>query len=212
MSTGQTAEEKTGRRVRIVPERDLADLAPADLVTVAAGGGSLAADAWQLIVERHVQLVWKVVRCFGLPTEASEEAYQSTWLRAIERLDTLRDPASFPGWLASIARREALGVIRARSRIIPSGGLPEQMAEDPPPGERIQRDEVRSAVREGFTCLPQACQDLLRLLTTDPPVAYREVERLLDMAHGSIGPTRQRCLEKLRKTPTMAAYLAANDE
>jgi len=198
--------------VRTVSDRDLADLAPGELVSVAAGRGPDAAEAWRLIVEQHVQLVWKVVRCFGLPKEASEEAYQSTWLRAIERLDTLRDPDSFPGWLASIARREALGVIRARNKVVPSGGLPEQMADDPAPGERIHREEVQAAVREGFTCLPRSCQDLLRLLTTDPPVAYREIERLLDMAHGSIGPTRQRCLEKLRKTPTMAAYLAANSE
>ncbi len=195
-----------------MPTWELADLPPGDLVAVAAGRGPLADQAWKLLVERHVQLVWKVVRCFGLPKEASEEAYQSAWLRAIERLDTLRDPDRFPGWLASIARHEALGVIRARNKVVLSASLPEQMATDAPPGDRMQRNELCTAVREAYAQLPRQCQDLLRLLTVDPPVAYREIEDLLDMAHGSIGPTRRRCLEKLRKIPAMATYLAENDE
>lgn len=175
------------------------------------GRGPDAEQAWGLLVERHVRLVWKVVRCYGLPEEASWEAYQSTWLRAIERLDTLRDPSSFSGWLATVARREALAVIRARSKAVPSDTLPEQVADDPPQGERLQRHEQRAAVRAGFASLPPACQDLLRLLTADPPVPYAEIETLLDMSHGSIGPTRRRCLDKLRSTPAMAALLADDE-
>ncbi len=82
------------------------------------------------------------------------------------------------------------------------------MADDAPPvGERLHRDELCRSVRQGFASLPQSCQDLLRLLAADPPVPYNEIERLLGMAHGSIGPTRRRCLEKLRNTAAMAAYL-----
>jgi DNA-directed RNA polymerase specialized sigma24 family protein len=126
-----------------VSQRDLAALAPDDLVAVAAGRGPHAEHAWRLLVERNVHL----------------------------------------------------------------DHLPEQAADDPPPGERLQRDEQRTAVRQAFAGLPPACQDLLRLLTTDPPVPYAEIETLLDMAHGSIGPTRRRCLEKLRSTPPMVALL-----
>jgi RNA polymerase sigma factor (sigma-70 family) len=195
-----------------VPELALENLPPGDLVAVAAGRGPLADRAWKLLVERHVNLVWKVVRCFGLPREASEEAYQSTWLRAIERLDTLRDPDRFPGWLASIARHEALGVIRARNKVVLSDRLPDQPATDSSPGDRMQRNELCTAVREAYAQLGRPCQDLLRLLTVDPPVAYREIEELLGMAHGSIGPTRRRCLDKLRRMPSMETYLAENDE
>jgi len=190
-----------------VAQSELASRAPGDLVTLAVGRGPDADQAWRLLVERHVRLVWKVVRCYGLPQEASWEAYQSTWLRAIERLDTLQDPSCFSGWLASIARREALAVIRARSRLVPVEHLPDQAAADPPAGDRLQRDELRAAVREGLAGLSPACRDLLRLLTADPPVAYSEIESLLDMAHGSIGPTRRRCLDKLRTTPPLVRFL-----
>ena len=195
-----------------MPERKLAALEVPELVGLAAGRGPDAEQAWALLVERHVQLVWKVVRCFGLPPEASWEAFQSTWLRAIERLDTLRDPERFPGWLASIARHEALGVIRARRKLVPSGDLPEPVANEPAPTEGVQRHELVAAVRAGFLALSQQCQDLLRLLTVDPPVAYQEIEQLLDMAHGSIGPTRRRCLDKLKATAPMAAYLADDEQ
>jgi len=209
---GPGRRERDGRRVRGVTERELAALSLGDLVAVASGRGTEAEHAWKLLVERHVQVVWQVVRCFGLSKEASWEAFQSTWLRAIERLDTLRDPDSFPAWLASIARREALGVIRARNKLLPVGQMPDEASTEAPLGERLQREEVVTAVRAGFADLPRQCQDLLRLLTVDPPVPYREIERLLDMRHGSIGPTRARCLDKLRKTPAMAAFLSENDE
>ncbi len=200
-----------GSRVAAVSQRDLAALAPADLVAVAVGRGRDAEQAWRLLVERHVHLVWKVVRCFGLPTEASWEAYQSTWLRAIERLDTLRDPTRFSGWLATIARHEALAIIRARNKTMPSATLPEEATDDPPVGERLQRDEQRTAVRAAFALLPPSCQDLLRLLTADPPVPYAEIETMLDMSHGSIGPTRRRCLDKLRSTPPMVALFGSDE-
>ena len=193
-----------------MPQRDLAALESGVLVSVAQERGPDAEQAWRLLVERHVNLVWKVVRCFGLPKEASWEAYQSTWLRAIERLDTLRDTAAFPGWLATIARREALAVIRARGKAVPSSNLPEQAADAPPPGDRLQRDEQRTAVRQGLAYLSQACQDLLRLLTVDPPVPYAEIETLLGMSHGSIGPTRRRCLDKLRNAPPMVVLFGAD--
>lgn len=190
-----------------MPEREIAALSSGQLVILVAERSPDADRAWQLIVERHARLVWKVVRCLNLPEEAAWEAYQSTWLRAIERLDGLRDPACFPGWLATIAKREAGAVRRARAKLVPSDILEEQPADDPPVGERLQRDEARRAVREGFASLPTQCQDLLRLLTAEPPVPYQEIEQLLDMAHGSIGPTRRRCLDKLRNTAPMAAFL-----
>lgn len=194
-------------RLPAVPKRELAALASADLVPIASSRGCDADRAWRLLVERHARLVWKVVRCVGLPDEAAWEAYQSTWLRAVERLDSLRDPACFPGWLGTIAKREAVAVSRARTKLVPSDHLDDRTpADEPAVGERMQRDEACRAVREGFASLPKGCQDLLRLLTAEPPVAYQEIERLLDMAHGSIGPTRRRCLDKLRSTAAMVAY------
>ena len=185
----------------------LAELASSELVELVRGRAPEQRTAWELLVKRHVQVVWRVVRCFGLPQEAAWEAFQGTWLRAVEKLDTLEDPTRFAGWLATIARREALGVIRARARAIPVAETPEQGTTDAEPDDRLRRDELRRAVREGFGRLSPECQGLLRLLTADPPVDYREIGQILQRPVGSIGPTRARCLEKLRNTPALRDYL-----
>lgn len=199
---------RAGPRVSAVADGPwIEGLPSAKLVAIAVGPGDDAAHAWRVLVERHAGTVWRVVRCFGLPSEASWDAYQRTWLRAIEQLGTLREPERFAAWLSMIARRQAIDVIRGRRRAVPVESLDDRPAPEPPAGDRLQRQELRDAVREGMTHLSRSCQDLLRLLSTDPPLPYEEICQLLDMPHGSIGPTRRRCLEKLRATPPMARYL-----
>jgi RNA polymerase sigma factor (sigma-70 family) len=187
----------------------VADVTFVVLVERARADSPEAAKAWDQLVDQYARLVWKVIRCFSFSEEAAWEAYQSTWLRAIERIGTLQDPTRFPGWLASIARNEALAVIRSTKKQVLAARVPEVEADDPPVGERVDRDAVRRAVRDGFGCLSAQCQGLLRLLAIDPALPYQEIERLLDMPHGSIGPTRRRCLDKLRMT---AAVMALTDE
>jgi len=186
----------------------LSDLTSAELVELARSADVDAPAAWEQLVTRYERLVWKVVRCFGLSREASWEAFQSTWLRTIEKLDTVSDPERFSGWLATVARNEALSVIRGRQREVPAEDMVEITDAGPPPEEGLHRQELLDAVRQGFGCLGQPCQDLLRMLTIDPPLSYREIEEVLHMRHGSIGPTRRRCLDKLRQTPALMAYLA----
>lgn len=190
-----------------MPERALAMLAPGELIALVLGRAPEADEAWRLLVEQHVNLVWKVVRSFGMTNEASWDAFQGTWLRAIERLETLREPERFTGWLKTIARNEALAVIRARKKLVPTDELDETGDDGARIGEALLREEQARAVRAGFAALPVRCQQLLRLLCADPRVPYEEIERRLDMKHGSIGPTRRRCLEKLRSTPAMTEFL-----
>jgi RNA polymerase sigma factor (sigma-70 family) len=99
-------------------------------------------------------------------------------------------------------------MLRSRRRItltdpadIPAPAEP-AVAED-----RLVDDELRRAVRVAFASLPARCQELLRLATVDPPLVYAEIGRILDMPHGSIGPTRQRCLEQLRQAPVLRPFL-----
>lgn len=196
------------RVTRVSEFARIAPLGTEDLVGIAVEGGPDAVHAWNQLVERHVRLVWKVVRSFGLPHEAAWEAYQGTWLRAVEQLDSLRERARFASWLTTIARREALAVIRTRGRTVPTASLADGMAPDSEPGDRLQRADVAEAVRKGLAYLSEPCRDLLRLLSADPPVPYDEIGRLLHLRHGSIGPTRRRCLEKLRATPPMVKLLS----
>src|SRR3954451_12569629 len=77
--------------------------AVADLVVAVRAGGPAASEAWDDLVNRHVRLVWKVLHGLGLSGDDRGDAFQSTWLRAVERLDSIREPDRFPGWLATIA-------------------------------------------------------------------------------------------------------------
>ena len=92
------------------------------------------------------------------------------------------------------------------------------MDELPEPGDpqddhdaNLLLDELRQAVREAFSKISPKCQRLLRLLTGDPPMPYRDIADHLEMPIGSIGATRQRCLDKLRSEQAMQSYLAGGE-
>lgn len=183
-----------------------------ELLSTAGGTGPGASAAWNEIVNRYSNLVWKVIRSFHLNHDDACDAFQSTWLRALERLSTLREPARFPGWLAAVARNEVHGkILRPHARSIPVEDVGENEI-DLTAGEHeaaMVRQELIDAVRAGFAELDADAQQLLRLLSTDPPLRYREIEIVLGRPHGWIGPTRRRCLERLRRTPAVAAYIAS---
>lgn len=156
--------------------------------------------AWNALVDRFGGLVWHVVRSYRLGDAGSEDVYQTTWLRLAEHLDRIRQPDSLAGWLSRTARNECLRTIRLaqRERL----GADDLDPDDPgPPVERGVVDAERDATLwAAFGELPEACQRLLRLLVADPPLSYEVIGELLDMPIGSIGPTRARCLQKLRGT------------
>ena len=164
--------------------------------------------AWKKLIDGHTGLVWSVIRGFRFDEETSKDVFQTVWLKLAEHLDRIREPAKLAGWLGQTTRNECVGVVRQRSRVIPSDevadlGEPLDMAGAslPGPGEILERDENRAAVAAAFERLPDRCQRLLRLLVVDPPVSYEEISDLLDVPIGSIGPTRARCLENLRSSP-----------
>jgi RNA polymerase sigma factor (sigma-70 family) len=177
-------------------------------VEVVRRGAPEAASAWDELIERYKRVVWKAIRGFDLHEEERWDAFQATWLRLLERIDQVRDPERLAGWLATTATNEVRTLLRRTSRTAPSDTLPEVAGTGPAPGDRLERAELAAAVRAGFDRLPERCQRLLRLLTADPPLGYRTIEELLDMPHGSIGPTRRRCLDQLRRTPDLAPFLS----
>jgi DNA-directed RNA polymerase specialized sigma24 family protein len=126
-----------------------------------------------------------------------------TWLLLVENLDHIRDPERLPGWLATTARRECLRTLRLSNREQPSEpddsywDAPDEDAE--PVDARLLVAE-RDAVLWGcFTRLPRRCQGLLRVLMATSPPSYAEVSAALGLPVGSIGPTRGRCLGRLRE-------------
>jgi RNA polymerase sigma factor (sigma-70 family) len=176
-----------------------------------ARGGDKA--AWDEIVERFSSLVWSVCHKYRLSEPDAEDVGGSVWLRLIENLDGLREPAALPGWLATTTARACIEVYRRNKRQIPRDTLDATIADGSPPAEsRLLLEEQQDALRAAFGQLSERCRQLLRLLFADPPVAYAEVSSSIDMPFGAIGPTRQRCLASLRANPNLLPFRPKGDD
>jgi RNA polymerase sigma factor (sigma-70 family) len=176
----------------------LLDATPlADLLARAGSGDQ---QAWREMVSRYAILVWSVARSHRLEHADAADVCQTTWLRLAEHLHTVREPSKLPGWLATTARRESLRVIAGRRRETP-GSMPDDNEPDPGAGpEAIVLDADRdSRLWQAFSAISQRCQQLLRILVTAPELSYAEVGDVLGIPVGSIGPTRGRCLDSLRR-------------
>jgi RNA polymerase sigma factor (sigma-70 family) len=187
-----------------------------DPIVIALVGRARDGDqaAWAQIVERFAPLVWSICRRFRLSDADAHDVGQSVWLRLVEYLPALREPAALPGWLATTARRECMRVQRGawqRER-----QLTEPEMDLPADEETTQVDrwlivaERNSALREAFARLGERCQQLLTLLMSDPPIAYSQISSDLSIPVGSIGPSRARCLDKLRRSPSLVALVGAS--
>ena len=174
---------------------------PVEEVVIAARGGDQA--AWRELVRRYNRNVWTIARSFGLSKQDMEDVSQTTWLLLATHIRTLKEPAAIVGWLATTARRESMRLLRRRGREIPTDPhdpVVEIADNSLEHGDEIAiRAELRARIRSSYARLPQPCRALLELLTQDPPLSYIEISIVLEMPRGSIGPTRARCLERLRK-------------
>jgi RNA polymerase sigma factor (sigma-70 family) len=180
------------------------------LVTRARNGDK---QAWDALVERYAPLIWSICRRHQLGRSDAEDVGQSVWLHLVDQLHRIRDPVALPGWLATTTRRECLRVLRA-SRGSPAAGhvpdaeaIPDQQAAKA--DQELLAAERHAALRAAFTRLPPCCQQLISMLTKDPPMPYAQISASLNIPAGSIGPRRGRCLDKLRRDPVIAALINA---
>lgn len=164
-----------------------------------AGSGDQA--AWDELVARHTNLLWAVARSHRLDPADAADAIQTTWLRLLEHIDRINDPTRLGGWLVTTVRRECLRILRrsGRERLNPNDDTLD-VADDTaePVDARMLVAERDAELWAAFKRMPDRCQQLLRVLMTSPPPSYDEVSAALDMPIGSIGPTRARCLTRLR--------------
>jgi RNA polymerase sigma factor (sigma-70 family) len=180
-------------------ESDLADLDVARLVKHAVAGD---ARAWERLVDMYGRLIWSITREFKLAESDAADVFQTTWMRLIEHIDRLDRPDRVGSWLAATTRNECLRCLASRKRVVLA---PEDVAFDGPAAHEPDVDEALLAaeraqiVREAMAHLPRRWQRLLELLMADPPVSYAEISDELGLPVGSIGPTRSRCLARLRE-------------
>jgi RNA polymerase sigma factor (sigma-70 family) len=182
------------------------------LVTRAHNGDQRA---WDALVERYAPLVWSICRRYRLGRDDAQDVSQNVWLRLVDQLGNLRDPAALPGWLATTTQRECARARRAARSPRAAACVPD--AENIPDSQGVTAEqelltaERHAALREAFTDLPPRCQQLLALLIEDPPVPYAQISATLGIPIGSIGPARRRCLDKLRRHPAIAALMNGDD-
>jgi RNA polymerase sigma factor (sigma-70 family) len=172
----------------------------AALVRDAAGGD---ARAWEQLVDRFASLVWSICRAHRLTEEDAADAAQLTWLHLLEHLDRIRDPERLAGWLATTCRRECLAVLRkSRSLVsVEQEHMDRLVGGGPAADEPVLTTEEHAALWQAFQLLSTWCQQVLRELVIDPddgPPSYQVAAARLQVPVGSLGPTRARCLRRLR--------------
>src|ERR1044072_8783529 len=156
--------------------------------------------AFDVLVAELSPLVWHVARSNGLDRSSAEDVVQTVWLALLRHLDRLTEPRALAGWLITTTRREAnRGHHRAGGTVELSSEMAEQTpTTDPSPEHEVLRTERDRTLWSAFHKLTQRCQELLRLTVLAGRAECRAVAEALHMPHGSIGPTRGRCLNNLR--------------
>ena len=158
-----------------------------------------------MLVDRFSGLVWATARAHRLARDDAADVAQTTWLRLVEHLDRIRDPDRVGAWLATTARHESLRVIRRGAREQPVDDADLFEAPDDDTIDRILVDPAGDGpLWRAFAALSERCKSLLRLLLSDEEPSYEVVSAALGMPVGAIGPTRMRCLERLRRTADLA--------
>jgi len=188
------------------------DSPTADLVLCARKGDS---DAWDALVQRFAPLIWSICRGYSLGRADAYEVGQYVWLRLVDHLEAVHNPAALPAWLATTTQRECIRALRgARNQHVLGHELDVESIPDEQTGmaeHELLLAERHAALRQAFTRLPPPCQRLIAMLLEDPPVPYAEISARLGIPLGSIGPSRGRCVEKLRRDPAVAALINAED-
>jgi RNA polymerase sigma factor (sigma-70 family) len=199
MMTSARSQETTSR-----PRLARDDVAR--LVARAADGDH---GAWNALIDEFGAVVWAATRAHRLNEADAADVFQTTWMRLVEHVDRIHDPASVGAWLATTARRQCLGVIRRAARLVPLGDdLPDVPSDAPNAGELLVSRQDAAVIRAALAQLSPRDRMLLRMLATEPAPSYDEIGAALGMAIGSIGPTRARALERLRREVARAGMTA----
>jgi RNA polymerase sigma factor (sigma-70 family) len=162
------------------------------------------ASAWEALIARYQRLIYSICHQTGLSPEQSADVFQAVFTALIHQLDRIEQPALLGAWMATTTRRQAWAVVRRKSAVELSLGdqmLQANMLPDNAllPDEVVLRQEQQHYVRAAVMALDERCRRLLTLLFYRPdPAPYDQIAATLGIRMGSIGPTRARCLQKLR--------------
>lgn len=167
--------------------------------------------AWNELVERHSGLLWRLARSIVNDDAAASDAMQTGWLRLLQSVDRIADPSAVRSWLCTTVRREAIALSKAQQR--QNATDPTDWSFDAPtpaeddPASVSAQSEQNTTVIGALRDLSEKCRQLLTMHAHK--ISYDVVAATMDMPIGSIGPTKARCLEQLRRNPAIAQLEAA---
>lgn len=184
------------------------------VIALVAAAAAHDQQAWRDLVHRYAPLLVSVIRGFRLTSSETEDVAQTVWLRLVEHLDSLQEPQAIPRWIITIARRESIRYLSTQHRLRPNDPLdPEYQAvtaDTVDLDEGLFRAERHQVLLAGLAELPGRQRDLLLLLMRDPQPSYAQISQHTGIPVGSIGPTRARALERLRRSHPVMAYVASS--
>jgi RNA polymerase sigma factor (sigma-70 family) len=157
--------------------------------------------AWPELVRRHAATVWVVARSHRLDRTDAADAVQNTWIALAEYLPRLTSPERLRAWLVTTARRESLRIRERRGVELPA----DDAGETDPSDQDLLRTARDRTLWHAFECLPDRCRTLLALHANAPELSHAQLARLLELNAGSVGRTKSRCLDHLRRLLAEAA-------
>lgn len=189
----------------MVHERVAADNS-AELVERIRNGDS---SAWCELVDHYEPLLRRLARQYRLSGQDVDDAIQLTWLRCLEHIDQITHADRLRGWLATVCRRESLRLATKGRREIALGEqsvtrLVDDGQEERDPGAEMARRDAHDRLSRAIRALPQKQQLVLTELLKEESRSYLDLSRRLGLPMGSIGPTRQRAIARLRQDPRLA--------
>jgi RNA polymerase sigma factor (sigma-70 family) len=160
-------------------------------------------EAWSLLIDKYKALIYSIPVKYSLPPQEAADVFQSTCMELLTRLPELREPRALPKWLMQVAHHQCFRLKRQQQRLVSRDAEPDL----PDPGtpaiaeNLVQQTQEEQLLREAMGNLTPQCRRLVELLFFEiPPRPYTEVAAELGLALGSIGFTRQKCIERLRRS------------
>ena len=159
-------------------------------------------EAWSLLIEKYKALIYSIPVKYGLPPHEAADVFQSTCMELLTRLPQLREPRALPKWLMQVAHHQCYRWKRQQRRVVSRDAEPDLPAPETPAiaESLVQQTQEEQMLREAMAFLTPQCRRLVELLFFEvPPRPYSDVAAELGLAVGSIGFTRQKCIERLRR-------------
>ena len=159
-------------------------------------------EAWSSLIEKYKALIYSIPVKYGLPPHEAADVFQSTCMELLTRLPQLREPRALPKWLMQVAHHQCYRWKRQQRRVVSRDAEPDlPVPETPAIAESlVQQTQEEQMLREAMAFLTPQCRRLVELLFFEvPPRPYSDVAAELGLAVGSIGFTRQKCIERLRR-------------